>query len=343
MGNKLIFYEYIDIIDPSIKFKEIEERGKNENRYSWSILVEEIKKKVIRNDFINDFIEKTEKNIKFSNIYYKSINKYIDLVMEKKNEENQENFYLLQKLILLESLEDKKFYLLQKNKIYQDMVIILKLYNKINKTKGSLICINKLKEFIHKKLEIFIKRKDLINLINKKSKNGFMSNEDNIIINIQSENDIILALDFIDNNKKIYTNIKLPIFIKIRENNNYPVNLNNEKNKTNDYYIIYKYIKATGIINNKKYNTQGEQTDLIIKYFKNNINKIPNDLSNSLYILFKKCLKYIFSNGYINSEITQATDLNFIKIINLYKYVHYFDLWRKKHIYQFTECGVYPR
>ena len=67
--HKVPFYEYIDIIDPTTKFNEIEKKAEKEERYSWSILVEEIKRKVKSNIFIEDFIEKINENIKFSYVF----------------------------------------------------------------------------------------------------------------------------------------------------------------------------------------------------------------------------------------------------------------------------------
>ena len=63
--ERIHFYEYMDIIDSRNKLEELEKKGENKNKYSWIILVDELKNKVITNEFIEDFIKKVNKNIKF--------------------------------------------------------------------------------------------------------------------------------------------------------------------------------------------------------------------------------------------------------------------------------------
>lgn len=295
---RIPFYEYIDLVDPTNKLQELERRGKRENKYSWKILIDEIKENVIINENIEIFINRVNENVKFSNIYYNSINIYIDKIMEIKNEENSKYLFELQKYILLDSLVDEKFYNLQKKKLYQEMIIISKIYYKL-KTNDPNTEDYKIKEFIKGKKDIFEKRKKLIILINKKK---LISNEDNLIMNIKNEEDIIIALDFIHNNEKVYNNVKLPNFIKIREYNNYcPIISNYENNIKNIKIINNKY---SFYVNNNSYNSRSRTLG-----FKCN---------NYIYIIYlninKTCLCFIL-----------------ILIINIYDFLHYFDLWRKKH------------
>ena len=65
--NKKPLYEYIDLIDSRNKLSEIEKKAKKNDIISWKILVDEIKKDVIIDEDIKDFISKTEKNIYISN------------------------------------------------------------------------------------------------------------------------------------------------------------------------------------------------------------------------------------------------------------------------------------
>lgn len=232
---KVPFYKYIDILDPTDKLGEIERKGKKENKYSWSILVEEIKKNVIPNVFIDGFISKINENIKFSDFYYISNNEHIDNLMEKKNVENSDYLFNLQKYILLCSLEDKDFYLCQKDRIKKEMEMVTMIHSKLMNNKNN----EKLKKLIFKYINIFEKRKALIKLINKKTK--YYTHDDDLIINTHSEKDIKITVDYIKDNTIIYTKVKLPKLIKIKEiNDNLPVYLTN---KNNDYYVIYNYLK----------------------------------------------------------------------------------------------------
>lgn len=305
--EKIQLYEYIDLVDPTNKLKEIERRGKKENRYSWCILVDELKKKVVNNVIIDVFIEKVNKNNSFSNIYYNSINKHIDDFMDKINKENQEYLFELQKLFLLISLDDKDFYFIQKNKIYQEMEIINKINIKMEKT-NDFIKINFLKSILYKNIEIFEKRKNLLRLLNK---NNYISYEDDLIININNNEDIIKCLDFIKYNNIIYTDVKLPKIIKINEINRNPGFY--FVDKTKDLKIICKYFICINF-NNKNI----IQQPTLKRYILNKDNKKITVFFYSYNIYLIK-YKYMFTKP-----------LNIKNIFKFYK-IHYFDLWRKKH------------
>lgn len=264
MGEKIYLYEYIDIVDPRNKLNEIEKRAKKENKYSWSILVEEIKNKVILNVFIKDFINKVNENIKFSNIYYKSNNKYIDEEMIRRNNENNEYFFKLQKSILFDLLENEKFYLFQKKIVYKEMDIIKKTNMKINTR--NLKNESQLKLFINKYMEIFEKRKNIMKIIIKKCKKINTYYDDDLIINIKNNEDVDFVLAFIQKNNIKYNKIKLPKIIKIKENNNHVAKFYYGNNNITSYYHdIYKHMNSTFntvdgkivtylIINNNEYN-----------------------------------------------------------------------------------------
>lgn len=310
--EKVPFYKYIDILDPTDKLGEIERKGKKENKYSWSILVEEINKKVIPNVFINGFISKINENIKFSDFYYISNNEHIDNLMEKKNVENCDYLFNLQKNILLCSLEEKDFYLYQKDRIKKEMEMVTMIHFKLMNNKKN----EKLKKLIFKYLNIFEKRKTLIKLINKKTK--YYTYDDDLIINTHSEKDIKITFDYIKDNTNIYTKVKLPKVIKIKEiNNNLLVDI---PNKNNDYYVIYNYLKY------RKNN-----------FFKENIkkDKILKTYRFILYTITKNTKNNIKENNY-NNLVTQVLLLNNIRIIKFYNYIYYFDMWKKINIVSFS-------
>lgn len=309
--HKVPFYEYIDIIDPTTKFNEIEKKAEKEERYSWSILVEEIKRKVKSNIFIEDFIEKINENIKFSDIYYTTNNKYIDDMMEKKNEENCDNFYKLQKLILLNSLDDKSFYLNQKNKIYKEMEIITMIYFKILDDQNN----ENLKKLIFKYFDIFEKRRNFIKKFNKHA--GIWMHDDDLIINIENEEDIKITVDYIKRKEIIYTNVKLPEIIKIKEthHNNY-VKIKRERKINNDYLYIYIIFK--------RYTEKAEKENNNIVYV-----NIP------VFRLFQRN-KIDVDNHYFNNMFDFNSIINILLLSNVkknkfYNYIYYFDLWKKKH------------
>lgn len=315
ISERIPLYEYMDIIDPSNKLSEIEKRGEKEDKYSWSILIEELKGKVIMNEYIYDFIEKIKKNISFSDIYYNTVNKHIDSFMEEINEENSNFLFELRRYILLFSIDDPNFYLYQKGKLNKELDIINKINIKIKNDKKN----NNLENLKIRFIKLFEKRKEIINLINKKT--IFYNNEDNLIINIKNDEDIEKAVDFIKNNTIIYKNVKLPRNIKIKEKpKNTLMILTINLNKNKDYHFIYKYLKYKNDKKNTKLiNNSNIYKCNIIKNNKLNKNKVFNKNNNNNII---KMYSYT-----ININIRFQ-----IIIIRNYKYFHYFDKWRKKHI-----------
>lgn len=322
--DKIQFYEYVDIIDTRKKLEEIERKGKKEDRYSWSILVDELKTRVIDNIFINDFIKKINKSIKFSDIYYNTINKYIDDTMDVLNTENNDFFYDLQRHMLIYYLDHEGFYNLQKNKIYQEITIINKLYIKLNET-SDINKIKLIKNIIYKNLEIFEKRQKILRLIIKK--NNISSYSDDFIININANdnnNDILKYFEFMKYNNRVYNNVLLPKVIKIKET---PLRIilyneiNYKNNITEYHYILTTFLN---ILNLKKY----------IKY-------MDKDKESSTKLILKNINNYLFKQKrffnvdksiFIYYHCTTLTKRLNVYILNI-KYIpnHYFDKWRKKH------------
>lgn len=263
-SHKIHFYDYLDIIDSSNKTEELERKGKKEDKYSWSILVEDLKEKVIENGFINDFIKKIYKNIKFSDIYYNTINKHIDEIMDKINDENSELLYLLQKNMFLYYLDDINFYLLQKKKIVQEITIINKLYIKL-KTTFDIRKRNIINNILNINLERFKKRKNVLRLVIKK--NNLYYYDDDIIINLNNDDlrtDIKKYINFIEYKNMVYSNVKIPKYINIKETNNFPVfNYNIFSKGLEMFYISI-------IVKNYKYRFIPIINDFIIKCNYNN-------------------------------------------------------------------------
>lgn len=315
--EKIHFYEYIDIIDPRNKLSELERKGKRENKYSWNILVDEIKNKVIINNHIEDFIEKVNKNILFSEIYYKSNNKNIDMIMEIKNEENNEYLFELQRIILLFSLNEENFYNIQKLKIYEELEITEMVYFKL--INGYHVH-DKLKNLICKNIDIFKKRKEVIKLINKKKEH--ISYEDDILMNIISLEDMIEALKYIKSSNIKYKNIILPDFIKIKEINQNPATYIDIQKIEKEYYdIIINYLKE---INNKKIKIP----HLYIKK-KNNMDLFEKKHKQTFCIYYNN-KEYVHDISYIY-KINIVKSFLLINIIIFYNYIYYFDRWKKKH------------
>lgn len=303
--EKIHLYEYIDIIDPRNKIAEIEKIAKKKDKYSWTVLIEEIKEKVIMNKYIGYFIEKIQKNIYFSDIYYNTINKYIDEKMDEINDENTDFLFELQKYTLLLSIDDPKFYLFQKDKIYKELDIINKINIKLKNNENN----NKLEDLKSDYIKKFEKRKGIIKLINNKT---FLYNYDvNFIVNIKDCDDIHIYADTIKNNTIIYENVKLPKTIKIKEKNRSLMVLNIDLNINKDYYVIYNYFK---------YNNNNDDSDKKVSGWKYNSNIVRTSI---LYIN-----KVKISNQYINKVIGL---LKIIKINKKNNYIYYFDKWKKKH------------
>lgn len=305
--ERIPLYKYMDLVDPTNKLYQIEKKGKKEDIYSWKILIDELNENVIMNKNIKDFIEKINKNVSFSNIYYNTINIHIDNYIEKINNENSEYLFNLQKISLLTEINDLDFYLHQKDKIYKELDII----NKISiKRKNSQINNNNLEKLMIKYMNVLEKRKNLISLINNKTL--FYNYDDNLIKNINNEDDLQIAIDRLNKDKIIYRNVKLPRFIRIKEKNKL-IMLFNIINK--EYYFIYKYLKNK--LNNKENMKPYNHTNLY-----KNIKLNKKVFINNIKFIIKM---YIY-----------VINLNFdlwIKNNKFNKYFHYFDLWRKLHIY----------
>lgn len=217
--KKIPFYEFFDIVDTRNKLEEIESRARKEDRISWKILIEEIKKNIITNKHIEDFIVRTEKNICFSNIYYLTLNKHIDVAHDRINKENNENFDKLKIQMMLDHLHDSKFYKIQKDNLYKEINLInlisIKVFSENN---------DKINRYFHDKINVFTKRITILKLIYENNKER-TTYEDDLFINFQSIDNIKEIIEFINNKTKVYVHEKLPNHIKIKEINKNPVTM----------------------------------------------------------------------------------------------------------------------
>lgn len=268
---KMEFYEYFDIVNINNKMKEIEKMAEKKDIYSWRLLVDEIKKNIIINDYIKDFFIKTEKNNKFSDIYYNTVNKYIDDTMDSINDENNNNFYILKKQIIFASLNEKQFYINQKKHIHNDLKIIKIIIDKNQSRKDKD---EKLTKYYDDKINILSKRVNILKLIYKYNKDD-ITFEDDLLLNFKSSKFLIDIIKNIDNNSKIYYHPILPKNIKIKENNKNPLfvyEINHKINKIKKVYI-----------------------NIIIKTYKKNEKLIYNNRSYT-HLLFIRCFlyKYIY-------------------------------------------------
>lgn len=252
--TKKYFYEYFDIINTTNKLQEIEKKAEKNDIYSWRILVDEIKNNIIMNDHIEEFIIKTEKNINFSNIYYNTINNYINETMEKLNEENNNNFIILKKQIILASLNEKEFYKIQKKHICNDAKILKMVIEKILCEKAPN---EKLTKYCDEKIIVFEKRINLLKLIYKYNKDS-ITFEDDILLNFGCSNDLVHIVEAINNNNKTYHHHVLPKNIKIKEINKNPIMEYDINNKIKNVYINiiiekYKNHRIYNIYENKTF------------------------------------------------------------------------------------------
>lgn len=202
---KKLLYEYMDIIDPTNKFKNIEKLSEKNNKFTWEILVEDIIENVIINKDIDDFIVKIKKNIEIANTIYN------DKILLKINKENQELFDNLQIKEINKEIKscnlNKPFYKIQKEEIYKYMNIINMVNNKITNNIEQNVILDKLLKKNIIKLKVRI---NLIKNIYNNNNNNIVSYEDDLFINIRYHNDIIVVYDYINNKNKIYYDVKLP-------------------------------------------------------------------------------------------------------------------------------------
>lgn len=262
--DKMEFYEYFDIVNIDNKLREIEKKAEKEDIYSWRILVDEIKKKVIINAPISEFIKKTSKNIKFSNIYYNTINKNIDDHMDNLNEENNNNLVILRKQIIFGSLNENRFYINQKKHIHNDLKLIKIIIDKIQSRKDKD---EKLTKYFDEKINIFEKRVNILKLIYKYNKDG-ITFEDDLLLNFRNSKMLIHIIESINNNSKIYDHPILPKYIKIKEKNKKPIMeyvINNKIKKLYINIIIKIYKKNDFFTSNNRTNIRSYSHLLFIR------------------------------------------------------------------------------
>lgn len=213
-------YEYIDIIDSRKKLEDIEKRAKKNDVVSWKLLINELKNNVVIDNHIKDFIEKTEKNNKLSDIYFNTINIISDKLHDKINSENNDNFIELKNKIIKENINinNKHFYSVQKKNIYKDIKYIKLLEKKLISEENS-----KVEYLLNDKLKVLFVRANVLKLYYKNNITEIVSYEDNVIMDFVDIHDIHSLDELVENNNKIYLYGKLPENIKIRENNKNPL------------------------------------------------------------------------------------------------------------------------
>lgn len=294
--DKKYIYEYIDLVDTRSKLAEIEKKGKKNDIISWKLLIDELKKNVIMNDTLKEFIQKTEKNIKFSNIYFSTINKYIDEEHDRVNEENNVNFEKMKKKIIISNIGNKNFYKIQKDYIYKDIRFI-NLLSKKYKEKTN-INDDKIFSLLKDKINIFMMRSNVLKIFYEKNQDE-ITYEDDILINILKVKDFIIMEQYIKDMKKKYDPIILPKFIIIKDNNHLPV-ININYNIENKIKTIYMNIIM------KKYKDEKNYLIYTKPYFKSYYFK-----TNIVYLSFYTYYKYLI-------YIYYYLEINKIKIYCFY-------------------------
>lgn len=306
----IFIYEYLDIVNPINDLKKIEEKSIMVNKWSWEILIEELKKRVIIDSDIEIFIYKVKKNIQLMNTYYINGNIY---KINKVNKENQSFFNDLQIKEIEKSCKHDKFYIFQKNKINDIIDIIIKLFIKMN-----TILNNKQQKILDKMLKEkyyeFNIRSNIIKKINTLN-NNFINYDDDLIINISNLEDFKIIKQKLIENKKIYDNVVLPRNIIEKNEVN---NINNVSSVCKNKYSINKLYIHDIIkllltydskiktqkhkVENKNYKIMNNQPILtLILYFnKNNqiyyLKYLINSI-NTYFDLFRKKKKCSLFNG----------------------------------------------
>lgn len=294
--NKKNFVEYFDVVDNRSKLNSIEKKAEREDKISWSILVEEIKQNVILDNNIKDFIYKIEKNNKMSELYFSTINIVSYEKFMKINDENNSLFTQLCSKMIEDNLTNIIFYNSQKNFLYNDIKLIMLLFEKhmsVNNDNVEKLLNDKLNTFnIRRKIiKLYYKNKDLITY------------EDHIILNIKKPKDIYNVYNYINDSIKIYNCRELPKIIIIRENTkNQHINLfNSILNKLIILYkIIYKHISLNfknqiGLNHTYVLNIRNKKLSILFNYRTSNFKKVNYYIKKFCSISLKTLSMYIFT------------------------------------------------
>lgn len=294
--NKKNFVEYFDVVDNRSKLNSIEKKAEREDKISWSILVEEIKQNVILDNNIKDFIYKIEKNNKMSELYFSTINIVSYEKFMKINDENNSLFTQLCSKMIEDNLTNIIFYNSQKNILYNDIKLIMLLFEKhmsVNNDNVEKLLNDKLNTFnIRRKIiKLYYKNKDLITY------------EDHIILNIKKPKDIYNVYNYINDSIKIYNCRELPKIIIIRENTkNQHINLfNSILNKLIILYkIIYKHISLNfknqiGLNHTYVLNIRNKKLSILFNYRTSNFKKVNYYIKKFCSISLKTLSMYIFT------------------------------------------------
>lgn len=281
--KKKEFYKYYDIIDIRSKLFLIEKKAEKENRISWEILIEEIKKNVIINEDIREFIQKTERNNKISNLYFNSINIYTHEDQERVNNENIDNFNKMKINLINDNIQNKEFYNTQKKYINNDINFINLLYKK-SCSENNI----KIDKILGDKVEVLQTRRNYLYLFYK-NKKDFISYEDDLLMNFKYINDIKHIDKYLYNNSKIYLHVKLPKTIKIKEYNIYGINYYYYNNKKPD---LYKYNIILSL-----------NTKMFVEIYKKNIFSNFNYYFDIYDLFHNLCIIYIYIVLFILKQI----------------------------------------
>lgn len=322
INNKIKYiyvYEHVDIINPSHYLKKIEIISDKKNDWSFNILLKDMENNIDlkNNDNYLNFKSNIKYNLKKMDYNYKlgkikileSLNtKCLDIFYEFLNIEKN-------KII---DRNDGKYYIILKNKIYKNIKTIYKMINKIkevNNYRQKDILDNIIKELILE-YNVIINNLKLYYSNNKE----FIPYEDLLFINLKSINDTKYILEYIEESKKCYNNIKLPIkIIEIKKENQYLcknifVYLILYNTFLDTYKIIYKIYtidyktNIKNIVKNNKHKFKNVQK--VIKRIQYENSKFNNNILiiNKEYIY----LFYIFNKRFILNKIIRYIPFPFI-------------------------------
>lgn len=241
ISYKMELYQYIDIINPKDYLALVEKKANEQDKWSWEVILDDINDNIIDTDCIFNFKKQINESIKKLDLYEKNM-KYNKI--QNEHNKNMLLFWDLQnteinKMILIEKHEH--FLNFYKN-IYEKIKIMYNILSKIQ-----------LKDINKKQKSIFINMfkdsesyyKCLINILIKYYKSRNATPTDIFFlcknINVLDLKNISLIKYSIENNIKVYENVRLPkkIIEKIYKPGNLSKNISKRKlNNIFDYDMI---------------------------------------------------------------------------------------------------------
>lgn len=304
-------YKYIDIINPKLYLTSIEKKSIKNDKWSWEILLDELNNNIIENENILKFKKHINKNIKMLDLYYKNM-EYNKL--ENVHNENMMLFWQLQnkeidRMILIEKHD---YFLNFKVKMYDNINIMYNILSKLN-----------VKNLNQKQRGIFIRMLKenetyyicIVKLLRKyyRVRNVTPSNDALLFMNIHEVNldNIFVIKNAMEDNTKIYKNVKLPKKIIERVSN------------FNKLHIIRKLQKIN------KINKYANNIITYIKYNKYTINKIQYIIPKhySLYVI-KFNFNY-YQNISINNDVFSRIIIKNKLILLIKRNINNIILWKE--------------